>query len=128
MCEPDAFSVKIRLHPTCFNASVCNIGSFPRKGLAKVIYSGIKDENSSFLRIYDHLYKKLSTVISKPKNRYQPHLTIGRVRKHQKCIIPKILIDKQFLIEDLVIFESVLTSKGVIYNELFKVKLNSNNI
>lgn len=104
-----------------------SIGVFPSTNFVKVIWVGIDNQGSEFLKqIHGMIYQKLKQTGIKTDNRFVPHLTIFRVKRR----IPNIVeICNNFngqvfghdIIDKLFIKSSDLTPDGPIYSNLLTV-------
>lgn len=108
-----------------FDISISGFGSFPEKGLPRVIWAGI-EECSQLSALQHRLGECLNQAINfQPENRlYNPHITLARVKppaprsqlhdyfeSQQQLAIPQVPIDR------FVLFESLLTDGRLVYRE-----------
>ncbi|MAE09040.1 MAG: RNA 2',3'-cyclic phosphodiesterase [Bacteroidetes bacterium] len=109
-----------------------NVGIFGSKYKPRVIWFGI-NENKQMknlgIRLLDSLH---NAGFPKDRQNFIPHLTVGRItkitgkqlfnyeiEKVRNVYIQKVAIDR------VILYESILTSKAPIYNELFSFPLSN---
>jgi 2'-5' RNA ligase len=76
--------------------------------------------------IFDDVEERLSAIgVEREKRRLVPHLTLGRRRipKPFPDGDPMPLEDREFIIGELVLYQSTLTPGGAIYAPVWKIKL-----
>jgi 2'-5' RNA ligase len=110
-----------------FTVSVQGISAFPRIEKARVIWYGIRNDGERLVKVYERVRENLRgtgivrTIEERP---YTPHLTAGRVRDRiERGLIEEIrsLQDVVFgssLVSEMVLFKSVLTPRGAVYEKL----------
>lgn len=114
-----------------FQLSFQNLGVFPNFSNPKVIWIGINYPESLL-----HLFKEIEAAafnLGYPKESrpFSPHLTIGRVKKEQPDLNRLSLSLKRNSneeicsspVDNVVLFQSVLTPSGPVYSELFHLPL-----
>ena len=103
------------------------VGCFPNIRNPKVIWVGIDGEIERMARFYESLVMNLSKYGIKQENRtYRPHLTLGRIKGNSNIrdrmvgMISKgrEITDKEFILQELVLFKSDLRPQGPIYTKL----------
>jgi 2'-5' RNA ligase len=113
-----------------FEINVNGIGAFPSKSYVKVVWLGIKEGFQTFKSLGDMIENSLVNLGIEKEEDFTPHLTLGRVksgrnktellvflRKYEKIEVGKMTVDK------LTLFQSKLSPKGPVYEEVFTVKL-----
>jgi len=106
-----------------FNISLRSIGVFPSLKYMRVVWVGFEDGRKNLIEMQRSLDANLIGLKFKPENRFDPHLTIGRVKsqrgkeelknfvlKHKDADFGSAVVDKVEL------KKSVLTPKGPIYS------------
>lgn len=116
---------------TPFPMQLERIGIFGSNYYARVIWMGIK-KNDQLLNLYHQLIRELEHIgFYDDRQNFVPHLTLGRVKKiihkdHFTRVMEK--TEKGFiqetLIDELVLFESILTPDGPIYKSVKTFKLD----
>ena len=107
-------------------------GVFPSPKKARVLWIGVKDEQSMASRLREMLEAELGRLgfmgDDKP---FKPHLTIGRVKepRYAEPIIRKHLAVEfepvEFHVRHIVIYESKLLRSGSVYSNLARFALHS---
>lgn len=104
------------------------IGVFPSVKNARVIWSGTRGQTDILEKIVTRLEVLLfeEMGIKKENKRFAPHLTLARVKSP---VSPKIMIrllqefkdfcSEDFLVSDIQLFQSKLTSSGAIHKFIF---------
>ncbi len=113
-----------------FNVTLAQAGCFPNKRVPRVLWVDIKDK-IPLLKIIDYLQENLvSTGFVKEKRTPHPHITIGRVNKKSKfskCISQELdkckVLEVQMPVDQISLFESELSQKGPIYQEIYRINL-----
>lgn len=116
-----------------FIMKLSGCGVFPDASRAKVIWVGVKEGEEELKYLKTKLDLNLSGVGFEPeKRRYQPHLTLGRIRYPlEREIIGRFLSENasfqssSVTVENLVLYESRLSRHGTYYNPLVKFKLKN---
>ncbi|MEN8121776.1 MAG: RNA 2',3'-cyclic phosphodiesterase [Bacteroidota bacterium] len=115
-----------------FKITLLGFGRFLKKKHTKVIWLGVEDPNKLLSLLAVKLNNNLKGLGFKIEQKeFKPHLTLGRVKYIQD---EKILSDfirfhsnkqyQEIIIDEIILFESILTSKGPIYNKLKIFKLS----
>jgi len=113
------------------------VGCFPNIRNPKVIWVGIDGEIERMARFYESLVMNLSKYGIKQENRtYRPHLTLGRIKGNSNIrdrmvgMISKgrEITDKEFILQELVLFKSDLRPQGPIYTKLNSWSLLKDNL
>lgn len=115
------------------NVKLSNTGFFPNVQSPKVFWIGFKDKKKRVDNLYETIQGRLKEVdFNKEKRLFIPHLTIARlqkinlrtIKKLQKSVLKFNQIISNFPtfnLEKLVLYKSVLTSKGSVYTPLHVV-------
>jgi 2'-5' RNA ligase len=126
------------LSETCLRESISlvvleKLESFPSLSAPRVIWVGLKDAHGFLKRITQTLEGSLEKIgVEKEIREFQAHITLGRMRslKNKISLIEKINIanadfnKKTFPIDNITLFESLLTPKGPIHSILHQIKLS----
>jgi 2'-5' RNA ligase len=110
---------------------VGELGAFPTRGRPKVLWVGLEGPPALEL-LQDRLERGTEAIGFPPDGGpFQPHVTLGRVREGQRCP-PRWVEDYDgsfervpFLGEELVVYESVLTTHGPRYQRRLTVDLGA---
>lgn len=113
-----------------FEVSLRSIGVFPSLKYMRVVWVGFREGREKLIQMQRSLDANLRELNFKPEQRFDPHLTIGRVKsqrgkeelrnfvlKHEDTDFGSALVDKVEL------KKSVLTPKGPIYSMVRVVEL-----
>jgi 2'-5' RNA ligase len=111
-----------------FNAIVDGFGFFPNFIKARVFYLTLS-EPEKITAIAKALNKQLKKVGLPTDKRFKPHLTLARLKnsKNAKIIsenIKQIQLKQNIDIDNITLYQSNLTPRGAIHQELLSVKLN----
>ena len=113
---------------TNFEIQIRKFGKFSSMGHAKVMWLGIDDKSKTLSKISADLNKELELYGFKPEKRnFKAHLTLARIKfiknEHLLNDLIKTYSDKNFqsiLVEELILYQSLLTPKGSVYKILEK--------
>jgi len=113
-----------------FDIKIVGIGTFPSKTYIRVIWIGVKDGYTNFVNLANLINDSLQSLGFEREERFIPHLTLGRVRSgrnKEKLIVltrelENIEIGKM-KVERIVLFQSKLSPKGPVYQEVFSIEL-----
>ncbi len=115
-----------------FSINIHGIGFFPSRRKARVIWVGI-DENPVLRKIYIFTENAAEKIGLKPENKFQGHITVGRIKTD---LSPDIIneLEKNFhdrpwgemIVRKITIFESILHPEGSEYRELINIPLGGN--
>ena len=100
-----------------FTLYIGGAGVFPYPQRARILWVGLKDRNGYLTRLQQHLEQCLADLgfpcNTKP---FTPHLTLGRLRRPTAVIPPVFpVINKAVPIDNVVLYESILTPNGPLY-------------
>jgi 2'-5' RNA ligase len=114
-----------------FALSIERMGCFPSDSSPRVVWLGVKqgaDEISTLAGDIDESCSKLG--IEKEKRKFEPHLTLGRIRspKNQEALVKKINENRNiqigtFKVSKILLMQSKLSPKGPTYSILGKYDL-----
>ncbi len=101
-------------------------GVFPNLRRPRVIWAGIKGEIEQLSQVFKELEKKLQSIgFKRERRRFQPHITIGRVRsgRNRENLVHEILqlqnkIYGEIMVNHISFMKSELTRQGPIYTQL----------
>lgn len=108
-----------------FEASVKLLSPFP-EGKPKLIAAMI-DRNDSLRGLHQQVMSAVNVCdIALDKRRFIPHITLGRYRHTRNSFSGAIPMNVscEFVIDDVVIYESHLTSSGAEYEPIFRFPLD----
>jgi len=111
-----------------FTISIAGSGVFPGEKNPRVIWLGIKsDIDNMFYKNYQWIENKLGLLgFEKERRKFSPHLTIGRIKHPQNMtnlfdyMKEKPFPEKQFLVNEIVLMQSILKPSGAEYTMLHK--------
>ncbi len=112
-----------------FKINISGLGVFPSKNYIRVIWIGIKHGRQDMVSLAQAIDEKLTNIGFKKESRFEPHLTLGRVRtgRNKQSLLEKINIDAEIgpmVVNKLILFQSQLSPKGPTYKEIFSVELH----
>lgn len=120
----DAVSDAVTLSP--FQASIEDLGVFPKPSFIRVIWAGVGEGSEELTTLRKNVDQKLSEVDIPPEDKdFTPHFTIARVKSGKaKDKLNYIIEDKEgsnwgkVEVEEIELMKSELTSEGPIYTTL----------
>jgi 2'-5' RNA ligase len=106
-----------------------DLGCYPNKKKPRVIWVGIHEVSGVFKLLHSQLEEEMEKLdFPKEKRRFDPHLTLGRVRRHIKGLDLKDLADQiiripdpkigRQLVDNLSLIKSELKPSGAVYTNL----------
>ena len=115
-----------------FQFDLMKIGVFKNISHPRVIWMGIKTKEDLQL-LNKNIEDTLANMgFEKSKQKYSPHLTLGRIKfLKNKKLLKEILDDytskyfQSVKVNEIIIYESILTTTGPIYKELHKIELKN---
>ncbi|MEK6852568.1 MAG: RNA 2',3'-cyclic phosphodiesterase [Nanoarchaeota archaeon] len=119
--------IKEKLKQLDFNKLRCEIGSvgvFPSPNYIRVVWISL--EPLSTLR---ELAEKVNSLLDKKEDKFDSHITLGRVKfvKDRISFIKKLdglkISKEEFVVNEIKLKKSTLTSNGPVYEDIFVVKL-----
>ena len=117
------------------NLDFSRSGAFPSVDNPRILWLGIEKNNSlnTFVNEINEINYKFG--IKRDKNKFFPHLTLGRIKSNLNPTQLQLLKDQFFKtkkinipqqnVKSISLYESTLKPNGPVYNELSKFKLNS---
>jgi 2'-5' RNA ligase len=109
-----------------FRARLGGLDAFPTRRSARVIVVRLKEGIEPSQAIFEEVEERLAALdVEREKRRLVPHITLGRRRipKPFPNGDPMPIEEREFLIEQLVLYKSTLTPSGAIYAPVWKIKL-----
>ncbi len=100
------------------------VGQFPPKGRPRVFYCTIHRGYEECVAVYNEVSSLLPPSIKTDKKPFTPHITLGRVKRGVKPPYRDQVaeafegIEGEFLIDRIVLFESILKPQGAEYREV----------
>ncbi len=110
-----------------FLTSVSDFGVFPHRGHIRVVWMGLSPADQ-----INNLHEKIDSSLNLEKdNRFQAHITLGRVKfiQDKEHFVKKVneikgkFKSEPFKIDRFVLKKSVLTPEGPIYSDLTEFRL-----
>ena len=113
-----------------FEITITHLGAFPDVEKPRIIWAGISQNAERLTELAQKIENDLALFgFPKEDQEFTPHLTIGRVRSLKNIetiaheISGKTIPPITQTIDTVVLFKSILTSQGPIYEYLSEVKL-----
>lgn len=115
-----------------YSIHLAGVGAFPKIQYPRVIWVGMDEGVEETDKIYKSIEEELNKKgFAKEKRSFSPHLTLGRVRspKNRQQLTKAVEKEKNFssssklLVGEIILFKSILTPKGSIYEPMFKTTL-----
>jgi len=107
-----------------FSLRLSSVGFFPSERKPRVFWLGTDGGIDRLIDVYQELESCLeSNGFDRDERTFSPHLTIGRVRKFKKVVIPGNAHDFEpvdFKVRRLSVIKSTLTPKGPVYEILYE--------
>lgn len=128
-------AIKESVQDICpFSLSIEGLGAFPDLKRPNVVFVNIKEADKNLATLHTRLDERLSSFgIKRENRRYEPHLTIGRVRsrKNTNLLTHEIESNKaiffgQELVESIALMMSELSPEGPRYSRLDTIALKGN--
>ncbi len=111
-----------------FSLNFTGVGGFPREGKLRVIWTGVGRGEKELLELQPLVLKalqKAGVVEEGEKNKFHPHLTLGRIKGKPNTRSLRVLMEEQrgfvsadFSVSSLQLFKSQLTPEGPVYSIL----------
>jgi 2'-5' RNA ligase len=112
-----------------FEIKIAGVGAFPSMNYARVVWLGVKDGYQNLASLAEMIENALESLGFESKEKFVPHLTLGRVRsgrnKNEMIVLLKELEDIEvgkMNIDKIILFQSKLSPNGPVYEEVFNVK------
>jgi 2'-5' RNA ligase len=111
-----------------FEINIEGLGVFPDKTYIKVLWIGIKDGKNNLCELAEVLHARLEKLGFKEERKFEPHLTLGRVKRGDKLLkdtFVKMENSKIGVMEvnKIELIKSELTLNGPMYETIFKTDL-----
>jgi 2'-5' RNA ligase len=115
-----------------FNVTLHELGCFPTIASPKIVWAGLEDDKQILKGCALSVETRLSQCgFEKEKRGFQAHVTLGRIRSpRNKDALTKKIVEtnqrfekKQFLVDNVTLFESRLAPQGPTYSVVHQVKL-----
>ncbi len=118
-------------HMPMFDLELNELGSFPNPRSPKIIWVGIGGETGLLNQLYTSIEQALMTFGWEPEGRrFQPHLTIGRVKDRRSVITANLPYGRKveslsFSVMAVSLIESVLRPEGASYTGRYSCPLEA---
>ena len=112
-----------------FKFLVKELGAFPNLRQSRVLWLGIENPTNELKDLHDKVEKQLNELgFPKEKKRFNPHLTIGRVKsalsdEFMERFKTARFQENEVKVEQIILMKSELHPKGAIYTPLEKARL-----
>jgi len=118
-----------------FSLSLAKVGAFPNLKRPRIIWAGV-NPNPALAKVYQAVIAATASIgIPPDKKPFNPHLTLGRVKKQARsndyrditATLSRANIGKiaTFKVEHIALIRSELTRQGPIYTPVTKIRLQS---
>ncbi len=108
------------------NFSFKKIGAFPGLKNPRVLFVDCANEGTKLSDLYKYVADIMAKYGFKQNNKFKPHITIGRVRKNEYVNFEDVNVvckNEKFVISDLYLMKSILSSEGSKYEVLHRIRL-----
>lgn len=113
-----------------FEIELVGAGAFPTAARPRTLWMGVGRGTEGLIEIHERLEQELAGLgFRREGRRYQPHLTIGRVRGEQAEAVAAIVTELASFpggvssVDEVVVFSSELARQGPTYQAMFQVPL-----
>jgi 2'-5' RNA ligase len=114
-----------------FDINISGLGAFPSKNYIRVIWLGVKDGHNELVALANMIDNALETLgFEKEKQKFIPHLTLGRVRSGRNKEKMKEIVKElenieigSMKLDKVVLFQSKLGPNGPVYEDVFSIEL-----
>lgn len=110
-----------------FTVGLSDVGFFPSSRNPRVVWIGTDGGEDELLGIYQNLESCLeSEGFDRDSKPFSPHLTIGRVKRNGKLVLPGTFVEFEpvkFEVSSLAVIKSSLTPDGPIYEKLSETRM-----
>ena len=118
-----------RLQPEApFEVSLAGLGAFPNARIARVLWIGVGQGGARLAKLARKL-EAAARGVGAPRERrpFHAHLTIGRLREPQQIPLERVPAPSGggFSVEEVVLYESRLSSSGATYSPLARLPLGA---
>jgi 2'-5' RNA ligase len=112
-----------------FEVTARGAGGFPNAQHARVLWVGVQDPSGALGKLATELEARMETLgFSREARAFHPHVTIARVKEGRTEDLVSPFAQSDFgssLIRDVILYESVMKSKGSEYTALCRVPLDA---
>jgi len=114
-----------------FEVRVSGLGAFPPQGAPRVVWAGLDDSANHLKRLHVRLDSGVAELgVEREGRPFTAHLTLGRVKDPRASQGVRAAIEREAAadfgvqrVEELVLFQSVLSPSGPIYTPLRRQRL-----
>ena len=118
-----------------FDINISGFDAFPSKNYIRTIWLGVKDGYNELVALTNMIEDGLETLgFEKEKQKFIPHLTLGRLRSGRNKEKMKETVKELENIEigtmkldRIVLFQSKLSPEGPVYEEVFSIELSTSS-
>jgi 2'-5' RNA ligase len=106
------------------------LDAFPSARSARVIVVRLRQGSEEMQAVFSEIEERLAGIdVEKEKRGLTPHITLGRRRAPKPFPNgdPLPIEEREFVVENLVLFKSTLTPGGAIYAPIWKIKLGGHD-
>ena len=118
-----------------FALELSGLGAFPNEKNPRVIWAGLSaSPESGLFKLVGGIEKEFFALgFDRERNAFHPHLTLGRVKQLKANLLPavfgRISLSKiSFKVEDIIFFQSTLSSRGPTYTKIAVFPLKNNSV
>ncbi len=117
-----------------FSFTIKNLGFFPNTRRARVLWAGIFNPGQQLAELTKKVEECLIQFgFSKENRKFNPHLTIGRVKSPLRISFIEKIKGKSFFggkitVGEIVVIKSDLKPTGAVYTPLVKIKLENTSL
>ncbi len=116
-----------------FEVRVAGVGAFPPHGAPRVVWAGLDDAANHLKRLHVRLDSGVAELgVERESRPFAAHLTLGRVKDPRASQGVRAAIEREAAadlgvqkVEELVLFQSVLSPKGPMYTGLRRQRLSA---
>ena len=127
--EAEEIMVRVSSLVKSFTLNLSKAGAFPSLGRPRVLWVGV--EPGEFpVKIIQYLEKEFVRLnIPRETRSPHPHITLARIKSPKnihklKSAVESVEVkDVKWRIEEVILFKSILTPRGSIYEEIYKASL-----
>ncbi len=121
-------------HPP-FDCSLGQLGAFPKPGRPRILWLGVDRGRQPLVQLHHQLAAGLLSLNMKPeRKRYRPHVTLARIRDHERWpeeIVQELSADSasplsgdsSFEVDEVVVFSSFPESTGSVHTVMSRSAL-----
>lgn len=115
-----------------FDITLSQIGAFPKLDYPRVVWVGIEGNSAALKEIAAKVDEGCTKIgFEKEKRPFSAHITLGRVRSPKnkrelkEAIVNLSITPLTSSVDELVLYQSVLTPQGPVYTKIHKSKLST---